>query len=54
MKHAPSAGPWAGVSYSRLLLKDCEAMHAVLVTLLQGDMHTQVVEALGSEGVELS
>lgn len=54
MKHTPSAGPWAGISCGRLLLKDCEAMHAVLVTLLQSDMHQKIVETLGNEGVELS
>ena len=36
------------------LLDACDAMHAVLMDLLQSDVHTQVVESLGSKGVELS
>ena len=36
------------------LLTECDAMHAVLMDLLQSDIHTQVVESLGGKGVELS
>ena len=36
------------------LLIACDAMHAVLMDLLQSDVHTQVVDKLGCHGVELS
>ena len=36
------------------LLTACDGMHAVLMDLIQSDIHTQVVESLGCHGVELS
>lgn len=36
------------------LLTACDAMHAVLMDLLQSDIHTQVVDKLGCHGIELS